>query len=92
MSPLSEATISELRGALTEQLKHQDRPTPELAKLLKKAGAEAREKRLGPEELLVVFKQIWNSLADSMQPQSNDQQERVRQQLVTLCIKAYYAE
>ena len=91
MSPFSEATILELRGALTEQLKHQD-PTPELAKLLKKAGAEAREKRLRPEELLVVFKQLWNSLPESVHPQTTDQRERLRQHLVTLCIQAYYAE
>ena len=92
VSPLSEATISELREALTEQLKHQGSPTPELAKLLRKAGAEAREKRLRPEELLVAFKQLWNSLPESAHPQSTDQRERLRQNLVTLCIQAYYAE
>ena len=92
VSPLSEATISELRRALTEQQKHQDSPTPELAKLLRKAGAEAREKKLRPEELLVVFKQLWNSLPEPVDPQSTDQRERLRQRLVTLCIQAYYAE
>ncbi len=92
VSPLSEATIAELRGALTEQLKNQDTPTPELVKLLRKVGAEAREKSLRPEELLVVFKQLWNSHTESVRSQNNDQHERVRQQLVTLCIQAYYAE
>jgi hypothetical protein len=81
-----------LRTALTEQLKRPDGPTPELANLLRKIAQEAREKSIPPEELIVVFKQLWNSLAESLRPQNADQYERVRQRLVTLCIQAYYAE
>jgi hypothetical protein len=92
VSPLSESTIKELRSALTEQLKSPDGPTPELTSLLKKVGQEARDKSIPPEELIVLFKQLWNSLAESLRPQNSDQYERVRQRLVTLCIQAYYAE
>ena len=84
--------MKELRSALTEQLKHPDAPTPELATLLKKVALEARDQSIPPEELIVVFKQLWNSLAESLRPQNADQYERVRQRLVTLCIQAYYAE
>lgn len=90
--PLSEGSMKELRSALTEQLKHPDAPTPELATLLKKVAQEARDQSIPPEELIVVFKQLWNSLAESLRPQNADQYERVRQRLVTLCIQAYYAE
>lgn len=92
VSQLSEGTIKELRAALAEQMKHPNGPTPELAELLKKIGAEARQKNIRPEELLVIFKQLWNSLAESLHPQNAEQHERVRQNLVTLCIQAYYAE
>ena len=92
VSQLSEGTMQELRAALTEQMKHADQPTPELAKLLKRIGAEARQKNIRPEELIVTFKQLWNSLAESLRPQNVEQHERVRQNLVTLCIRAYYAE
>ncbi len=92
MSPLSESTIKELRTALTEQLKRPDGPTPELASLLRKVAQEARAQSIPPEELIVSFKQLWNSLAESLRPQNADQYERVRQRLVTLCIQAYYAE
>ena len=92
MSRLSESTIKELQAALTEQLNHPAGPTTELKKLLRKVGAEARQKDIKPEELLVVFKQMWNSLAESARLQNADQHERVRQNLVTLCIQAYYAE
>ena len=84
--------MKELRTALTEQLKRPDAPTPELAALLKRVGREAHENNVPPEELIVIFKELWNSLAESLRPQNADQYERVRQRLVTLCIQAYYAE
>jgi hypothetical protein len=84
--------MKDLRTALTEQLREPDEPTPELVALLRKVGQEARKRSIPPEELIVSFKQLWNSLAESLRPQSADQYERIRQRLVTLCIQAYYAE
>jgi hypothetical protein len=84
--------MSELRTALTQQLKQPDGPTPELSNILKTVGREAREQNIPPEELIVIFKALWNSLAESLRPQNADQYELVRQRLVTLCIQAYYAE
>jgi hypothetical protein len=84
--------MKELRTALTDQLKKPDTPTPELVSLLRRVGREAREKQIRPEQLIVAFKDLWNSLAESLRPQNSDQNERVRQQLVTLCIQAYYSE
>ena len=92
VASLEESTMKELRTALTEQLKRPERPTPELAELLKRIAREAHEKDIRPEELIVMFKQLWNSLAESLRPQNVDQYERIRQNLVTLCIQAYYAE
>ena len=84
--------MKELRSALTDQLKKPDSPTTELTTLLREIGREAREKEIRPEELIIIFKQLWNSLAESLRPQNADQYERTRQRLVTLCIQAYYAE
>jgi len=92
VSALSGSTITELQAALREQLKRPDSPTPELTELLKRVGVEAREKKINPEELIVFFKQMWNSLGDSARPQNAELHERTRQTLVTLCIRAYYAE
>jgi hemoglobin-like flavoprotein len=92
VSSLSESTMRELRSALTEQLKNPEGPTQELATLLRKVANEARSRDIRPEQLIVIFKQLWNSLAESLRPQNSDQYERVRQRLVTLCIQAYYAE
>jgi hypothetical protein len=84
--------MQELRSALVEQLRHPDAATPEVTDCLRKLGHEAHVNGVTPEELLVTFKQMWNSLAESTRPSSPDQSERIRQTLVTLCIKAYYAE
>jgi hypothetical protein len=84
--------MKELQSALAEQLRKPDQVAPELQPLLVRVAREAREKNIRPEELLVSFKRLWNSLAESMRPQSADQFERIRQDLVTVCIKAYYAE
>ena len=84
--------MKELQSALTEQLRKPDQVAPELHSLLTRVGREAREKNIRPEELLITFKRLWNSLAESTRPQTADQYERIRQELVTACIKAYYAE
>jgi len=84
--------MQELRSALVEQLRHPDAPTPEVTDGLRRLAREAQANGVTPEELLVTFKQMWNSLAESMRAPSPDQSERIRQTLVTLCIKAYYAE
>jgi len=84
--------MKELRTALVEQFKRPDGPTQELAALVRRVAREAHEQDIRPEQLLVIFKQLWNSLAESLRPQNTDQYERVRERLITLCIQAYYAE
>jgi hypothetical protein len=92
VSPLSDNTLQELRAALTEQFKQATGPSPELTRLLRKVAAEARKKNVKPEELIVTFKQLWNSVAETLRLQNVEEQEHMRQTLVTLCIQAYYAE
>ena len=84
--------MQELRHALAEQLKRPDSPSSEVKDLLQRVAREAREQGVRPEELLVTFKQLWNSLVESIRPNPPEQSEQVRQNLITLCIQAYYAE
>jgi len=84
--------MKELRTALTEQLTSPDGPTQELSTLLRKVAREAHDQDIKPEQLIIILKQLWISLAESLRPQNADQSELVRQRLVTLCIRAYYAE
>jgi hypothetical protein len=84
--------MKELRTALIEQLKGPDGPTQELSTLLRVVAQEAHDRDIKPEQLIIILKQLWNSLAESLRPQNADQYELVRQRMVTLCIRAYYAE
>jgi hypothetical protein len=84
--------MKELRAALTEQMARPDGPTQELSNVLRKMAREAHDQDIKPEQLIIIFKRLWNSLAESVHPQNADQYELVRQRLVTLCIRAYYAE
>lgn len=92
MNALSESTMQRLRFALIAQIERPESPTQELTALLKEIGREARANEVRPEQLIVIFKQLWNSLAETLRPHDPDQHEKVRQRLVTLCIRAYYAE
>jgi hypothetical protein len=92
VNSLSESLIKELQAALTVQMQKPENTSAELHSVLARVAREAREKNVRPEQLLVIFKQIWNSLAETMRPRTPDQFERIRQDLVTACIKAYYAE
>jgi hypothetical protein len=92
LSALSESVMKELQTALADQIRRPEHPIPELTEVLRRVAREAREKNIRPEELLISLKQLWNPLAETVRPQSADQFERIRQNLVTLCIKAYYAE
>jgi hypothetical protein len=84
--------MQELRSALAAQLALTNGPSAEVTAVLKRLAREARENGVLPEELLVAFKEIWNTLTEPLRPKSPDQHERIRQNLVTLCIQAYYAE
>ncbi|HEV7595975.1 MAG TPA: hypothetical protein VGO33_13340 [Gemmatimonadaceae bacterium] len=92
VSSLSETTVKELRSALIQQLKRPDGSTQELSTILRVVAQEAHDRDIKPEQLIIILKQLWNSLAESLRPQNADQYELVRQRMVTLCIRAYYAE
>jgi len=84
--------MTELRTALAEQLERRDGSTGEISTLLRKVAREARDRDIKPEQLIIILKKLWNSLGESLRSQNADQSELLRQRLVTLCIRAYYAE
>jgi hypothetical protein len=92
VNSFSESTIASLRAAVVEQLQNPDAPSSELVKRVEQLGKEAREQNIPPENVIITFKQLWNDVSESLRPQRHDQYERLRQGLVTQCIRAYYAE
>ena len=53
-------------------------------------AAEARERRMRPEELLPAFKALLDTIPEVNGAGSRLEESRLRERLVTLCIKAYY--
>jgi hypothetical protein len=88
----SDKTIGRLGAAVVVQLRNPDAASSELIVQIEQLAKEAREQHIPPEQVIVAFKQLWNDAVDSLRPQRHDQYERLRQGLVTQCIRAYYAE
>jgi hypothetical protein len=88
----SDKTLAKLGAAVVVQLRNPDAASSELIKQVEDLAKEARDQDIPPEQVIVTFKQVWNDAVDSLRPQRHDQYERLRQGLVTQCIRAYYAE
>lgn len=87
---LDPATVTELRTALTRSLQSGDHGA-ELKGLLERAAADARQKGIQAEQLLLMLKDIWYSLPQLSTQPTSDVQTRLLQQLIARCIQEYYA-
>jgi hypothetical protein len=87
---LDPATVTELRAALSRSAQAGDHGE-ELKGLLTKAAAEAKQRGILAEQLLVVLKDIWYSLPHLSTQPGTDVQTRLLQQLIARCIQEYYA-
>jgi hypothetical protein len=54
-------------------------------------AAEAREKAILPEHLLIALKDVWSNLPEVRTMPETGQQVRLLQRVVTMCIKEYYS-
>jgi hypothetical protein len=85
---LSDASVASLRAALIAYVAANETST--LDRALRAVAGEAREKRMHAEQLLVALKDIWFSLPDLRDTVDAEEQTRLLQRAVTLCIRAYY--
>jgi hypothetical protein len=86
--PLSEPTLEQLRRAIQERRQSPAAGDTALHTALQTVAAEARERSLRPEELIVVLKQVVDEAPGSRS--SSSEERRLREWIVTTCIKAYY--
>lgn len=75
---------------LTTHLEHPDNADPELARVLRQIVTEARNRHVRAEQLVVILKNVWDTLPDARFAIDREAQTQARQRLITLCIKAYY--
>lgn len=90
-SALTEETIAAVRDALVRYI---EAPTAgeQLGAALRRMAAEAHDRSMFPEQLLVVLKDIWYSLPNVRGMSEPADQVRLLQRVVTMCIKEYYAD
>ena len=89
---LSDETLAVLREAVVEHLRRTSAVEPALERAVAAIVAEARARRMRAEELILAFKSLYANLPEPLTPAARTEQTRLREQLITSCIKAYYAE
>ena len=87
---LAKETLQRATRALSEYLKDSEAGASGLRDALDVMAAEARSKKMLPEQLLVVLKDIWYGLPEVRGIEDSGEQIRVLQRVVTMCIKEYY--
>jgi len=88
-SRLDDATLESLRAALRQYLIDDSSPEPVQAALASMA-AEARDKRMMPEHVLIALKDTWAALPEVRALPEASHQVRMLQRVVTMCIKEYF--
>lgn len=89
-SRLDEETVGAVRQALRAYLRDSSDPSALQASLLVMAS-EARTRAILPEQLLIVLKDVWNTLPEVRSMTDAREQIGMLQRVVTMCIKEYYS-
>ena len=85
---LSKSAVDALRTSLQRFLAGDTAES--LQPALRCVAEEARTKRIQAEQLLIVLKDLWFSLPEVTGVAGSDEQTRMLQRVVSLCIRAYY--
>jgi hypothetical protein len=89
---LAEPTILSVQAALRAYVEQPHTEGETLRNALHAMAAEARDKSMLPEQLLVVLKDIWYALPSVRGTGEPADQIRLLQRVVTMCIKEYYGD
>ena len=84
-------TIEAVRAAIIQYISTPSQ-SEELRDALHRMAAEARQKTVLPEQLLVVLKDVWYGLPGVQEMSDTTEQVRLLQRVVTMCIREYYAD
>ena len=88
---LATQTIEAVRAAIIQYISTPSQ-SEELRDALHRMAAEARQKTVLPEQLLVVLKDVWYGLPGVQEMSDTTEQVRLLQRVVTMCIREYYAD
>jgi len=88
---LSQETIDAVRIALADYIGAAGQGDS-LRVALHRMAAEAHERAILAEQLLVILKDIWYSVPVVRDMQSSEDHVRLLQRVVTMCIREYYRD
>lgn len=86
--PLSAHTVEQLRQAIRDRRQSPAVGDDALRRALEAVAAEARQRALRPEELIVTLKQVIDDAPGARLSSADDR--RLREWIVSTCIRAYF--
>lgn len=89
--PLSDVVVGPLRAAIGKLAHDPSGDDAPLRAAIAGVVTEARGREMRPEQLIPLFKALIDSLPEMHGAQSRLEEARLRERLVTLCIKSYYS-
>jgi hypothetical protein len=87
---LNAESLATLEAGLLSLLAGEIEP-PAIEPALRRIAAEARDKGMTAEQLLIVLKDVWLSLPSIDRAIGSEAQNAVLQRVVSLCIRSYYS-
>jgi hypothetical protein len=87
---LSDTTTAALRSAVLGHLQRSPGGDAALGQAVAQVVAEARERAMRAEDLILAFKALYDALPEPPSAAVRAEQMRLRERLVTACINAYY--
>ncbi len=87
---ISAETVAALEHALRAHLA--DRSSPALGTALRRLSHEARARGLHAEHVIILLKQLWQTIPGASAAASPRERAQVLEQVVTMSIDAYYED
>lgn len=88
---LDAAAVDALRSALLAYHDDGNEESGALRSALRRIAEDARAKQMHAERLLLILKDVWYGLPPIRKTPDGEQQTRMLQRVVTLCIREYYS-
>ena len=88
---ISDETLTALRIALQQRLSGATGDA-EIRQALRAMSEEARAESLHVEQVIVALKRVWESLPEVRRATDRQEQNRILERAVTLCIQEYYSD
>ena len=87
---LSAQTTAALRDAVVQHLERGSDGDDSLGRAVSIVVAEARDREMRAEELILAFKHLYDALPEPKSAVARAEQVHLRERLVSACIRAYY--